>query len=137
MKRRQLIQSTLAGAVATALPGGPAVAAALTSISEVQGDLAAVTGSGANISLEAAAVRELGESLRIEFVGLFCALGDDTKFLGMGEHDSVGQRFDQLDKPFVAGGRLDDDLERPEATEEFDDLVVVRTGEPTSGFHFS
>ncbi len=62
MKRRQLIQSTLAGAVAAALPGG--AAAALKAISNVQGDLAAVTGSGAQISLEAAAVRELGESLR-------------------------------------------------------------------------
>jgi hypothetical protein len=64
MKRRQFLQSSVAAAVATSLPTSQALAAALAAISEVSNNVNAVTGSGAQITLEQAAVKELSNSLR-------------------------------------------------------------------------
>jgi FAD/FMN-containing dehydrogenase len=64
MKRRDLIQTSMAAALAAALPRGAATAAALAPLGDIQGDLAAVTHSGTEVSLEAAAVKELRDSLR-------------------------------------------------------------------------
>jgi hypothetical protein len=64
MKRRHFLQSSLAAAVAASLPTSQAVAAALAAMSEVAGDVNAVTGSGAQVTLEKAAVQELSDALR-------------------------------------------------------------------------
>jgi hypothetical protein len=64
MKRRQFLQSSVAAAVATSLPTSQALAAALAAISEVSNNVNAVTGSGAQVTLEQAAVKELSDSLR-------------------------------------------------------------------------
>jgi len=64
MKRRHFLQSSIAAAVAASLPTSQAVAAALAAMSEVTGDVNAVTGAGAQITLEKAAVKELGDALR-------------------------------------------------------------------------
>jgi FAD/FMN-containing dehydrogenase len=55
MDRRNFIQSAVAAGVASAIP--------LSVLAEVTGDVAAVTGTGAGISLEHAAVQELSDSL--------------------------------------------------------------------------
>ncbi len=64
MKRRQFIQSSIAATVATSLPTAQAIASALAAMSEVSGDVNAVTGAGAQVTLEQAAVKELSDSLR-------------------------------------------------------------------------
>lgn len=64
MKRRQFLQTSVAAAVAASLPTSRALAEAMAAISEVTGDVNAVTGSGAQVTLEMAAVKELGDSLR-------------------------------------------------------------------------
>ena len=64
MKRRHFLQSSLAAAVAASLPTSQALAAALAAMSEVSGDVNAVTGSGAQVTLEQAAVQELSDALR-------------------------------------------------------------------------
>jgi hypothetical protein len=64
MRRRQFLQSSIAAAVATSLPAGQALAAALATLSEVSGDVSAVTGNGAQVTLEQAAVKELSDRLR-------------------------------------------------------------------------
>jgi hypothetical protein len=64
MKRRHFLQSSVAAAVAASLPTGQALAAALAALAEVSGDVNAVTGSGAQVTLEQAAVKELSEALR-------------------------------------------------------------------------
>ena len=63
MKRRQFLQSSLAATIAAALPTSQALAA-LATMSEVTGDVNAVTGSGAQVTLEKAAVKELSDRLR-------------------------------------------------------------------------
>ena len=63
MKRRHFLQSSVAAALATSLPASQALAAALAAISEVSSDVNAVTGSGAQVTLEQAAVKELSDSL--------------------------------------------------------------------------
>ena len=60
MKRRHFLQSSLAAAAGAAMP----VQAALAALAEVTGDVRAVTGRGAQLTLERAAVRELADSLR-------------------------------------------------------------------------
>lgn len=60
MNRRHFLQSAVAAGVASALP----MQIALARLTEVQGDVAAVTGSGASLALEQAAVNELSDSLR-------------------------------------------------------------------------
>ena len=60
MNRRKFFHSAVAAGVASALP----VHAVLAQLTEVTGEIAAVTGTGAEISIEKAAVQELSESLR-------------------------------------------------------------------------
>lgn len=60
MNRRHFLQSAAAAGVASAIP----LRMTLAQMTEVTGDVAAVTGSGAGISIEQAAVRELSDSLR-------------------------------------------------------------------------
>jgi len=64
VKRRHFLQSSLAAAVAASLPTGQALAAALAAMSEVSSDVNAVTGAGAQVTLEKAAVKELNDALR-------------------------------------------------------------------------
>ena len=64
MKRRHFLQSSLAAAVAASLPTSQALAAALAAMSEVSSDVNAVTGAGAQVTLEKAAVKELSDALR-------------------------------------------------------------------------
>jgi len=64
MKRRNFLQSSVAAAVAAALPSGAALAATVEALSKVSGDTLAVTGAGSQVMLEQAAVKELSESLR-------------------------------------------------------------------------
>jgi FAD/FMN-containing dehydrogenase len=64
MKRRQFLHHSLAATAAASLPTGQVLAAALAAMSEVSGDVAAVTGSGAQITLEQAALKELSDKLK-------------------------------------------------------------------------
>ena len=64
MKRRLFLQSSVAAAVAASIPASNALAAAMASMGEVSGNVNAVTGNGAQITLEQAAVQELGDALR-------------------------------------------------------------------------
>jgi hypothetical protein len=63
MKRRHFLQSSVAAAVAASLPASQVLAEALEALTQVSGDTLAVTGSGTQIVLEQAAVKELGDSL--------------------------------------------------------------------------
>jgi FAD/FMN-containing dehydrogenase len=63
MQRRHFLQGTVAAAVAAGL--SPSLyASAIAALTEVQGDVRAVTGAGAEISVEGTALKELSESLR-------------------------------------------------------------------------
>ncbi len=64
MKRRLFLQSSVAAAVAASLPTSQALAAAMATMSEISGDVAAVTGDGAEVVLEQAALKELSDALR-------------------------------------------------------------------------
>jgi len=64
MKRRQFLGTSLAAAAAVSLPSRQALAAALAAMSEVAGDVDAVTGDGAQGTLERAALQELSDRLR-------------------------------------------------------------------------
>jgi len=64
MKRRHFLQSSVAATIAASLPASQALAAALAAISEISSDVNAVTGSGTQVTLEQAAVKELSDSLR-------------------------------------------------------------------------
>ena len=64
MKRRYFINTSLAAAVAAALPTRHAMAAALAALGKVEGDVNALTGEGAQVTLERAAVQELSDQLR-------------------------------------------------------------------------
>lgn len=64
MKRRLFLQSSAAAAAVISIPSGRALAAALDTLSKVSGDTLAVSGSGAEVTLEQAAVKELSDSLR-------------------------------------------------------------------------
>jgi len=63
MDRRRFLQSSLAASVAAALPASQAFAA-LQALTQVTGDIRAVTNDRAEISIEKAAVQELADSLR-------------------------------------------------------------------------
>jgi FAD/FMN-containing dehydrogenase len=60
MNRRHFLHSAVAAGVASALP----MRLALSHMTEVTGEVAAVTGTGTNISIEPVAVKELSDSLR-------------------------------------------------------------------------
>ena len=64
MNRRRFVQSSLAAAVAASLPASQGLAAILSGSMGVDADINAVTGDGAEVTLQRAAVTELGESLR-------------------------------------------------------------------------
>ena len=64
MKRRHFLQSSVAAAVTESLPMSQALAAALESLSKVTGYTLAVSGSGAQLVLEQAAVKELSDSVQ-------------------------------------------------------------------------
>ena len=63
MDRRRFLQSSLATSIAAALPASQAFAA-LQALTQVTGDVRAVTGDRSELSLEKAAVQELADSLR-------------------------------------------------------------------------
>jgi FAD/FMN-containing dehydrogenase len=63
MDRRRFLRSSLAASVAAALPTAQAVAA-LQALTQVTGDVRAVTGDRNEVSVEKAAVQELADSLR-------------------------------------------------------------------------
>ena len=63
MDRRRFLQSSIAASVIAALPTAQA-RAALQALTQVSGDVRAVTGERDEISLERAAVQELADSLR-------------------------------------------------------------------------
>ena len=62
MDRRRFLQSSLAASMSAALPASQAFAA-LQALTQVSGDVRAVTGDRTEISLEQAAVQELADSL--------------------------------------------------------------------------
>ena len=64
MNRRRFVQSSLAAAVAASMPASQGLAAILSASGGVDGDINAVTGAGADVTLQRAAVKELGDSLR-------------------------------------------------------------------------
>jgi FAD/FMN-containing dehydrogenase len=64
MKRRHFLQSSIAAAAAVSLPTSHALAAAVAAMSEVAGDVNAITGGGSQILLEQSALKELSDSLR-------------------------------------------------------------------------
>ena len=64
MNRRRFVQSSLAAAVAASLPTSQSLAAILSGSMGVNADINAVTGDGAEVTLQRAAVKELGDSLR-------------------------------------------------------------------------
>ena len=64
MNRRRFVQSSLATAVAASLPASQGLAAILSGSGGVDADINAFTGDGGEVTLQRAAVKELGESLR-------------------------------------------------------------------------
>ncbi|MDX2412462.1 MAG: FAD-binding oxidoreductase [Woeseiaceae bacterium] len=65
MDRRNFIRSSLATAVAASMPGTQSLAASLLHIpTSIPGDINAITGDGAEITLQQAAVQELSDSLK-------------------------------------------------------------------------
>ncbi len=64
MNRRRFVQGSLAASVAASLPMGSSLGAILSPSRAVDADINAVTGDGASVTLQRAAVQELGESLR-------------------------------------------------------------------------
>jgi FAD binding domain/Berberine and berberine like len=64
MDRRNFVARSLAVAIGAQLPFGGAFAAVLAAAGKVDADLDAVTGAGKSITLEKAALQELGDSLR-------------------------------------------------------------------------
>ncbi len=64
MNRRKFVQTSLAAAVAAALPVSHSYAKILGASSMVEADINALTGDGADVTLKRAAVQELGDSLR-------------------------------------------------------------------------
>jgi FAD/FMN-containing dehydrogenase len=64
MKRRRFIQTGLGAAALSALPGSLAWSQAVQVLSQAQGSVDAITGSGRSVTLEHAALEELRASLR-------------------------------------------------------------------------
>ncbi len=64
MNRRSFFKTSVAAAVAAALPSGHALASALSALTEVSTDLRGITANGAETTLERAAVQELSDALR-------------------------------------------------------------------------
>ena len=69
MDRRKFIRSSLASAVAASMPGAQSLAASLLHVpTSIPADINAVTGDGAEITLQQAAVQELSDSLKGELL---------------------------------------------------------------------
>lgn len=64
MNRRQFCGTSLAAAIAASLPAGAASGAALRALTQVTSSIAGVTGSGDEVVLEAAEIKELKAALR-------------------------------------------------------------------------
>jgi FAD/FMN-containing dehydrogenase len=64
MNRRHFCQGSVAAAVAASLSGGQSFASVLQALTQVTSNINAITGNGADIVLEKAAVQELSDSLR-------------------------------------------------------------------------
>ncbi len=64
MNRRRFCQGSLAAAVAASLSGGQAIGSLLQALTQITSDVNAVTGGGADVVLEKAALQELSDSLR-------------------------------------------------------------------------
>jgi FAD/FMN-containing dehydrogenase len=64
MDRRRFIQSSVAAAIAASLPISRSYAAILSETGKVGADVNALTGDGAEVTLQRAMVQELGDSLR-------------------------------------------------------------------------
>ena len=64
MDRRRFIKSSLVTAAAASLPTNQALAALLSATTNVDADIRAVTGDGADVVLQRSAVQELANSLR-------------------------------------------------------------------------
>lgn len=64
MNRRHFLRGSIAAAVAASIASGQSAGAALRALTLASSDIDAVTGDGAGIVLEKAAVNELGEALR-------------------------------------------------------------------------
>jgi FAD/FMN-containing dehydrogenase len=64
MNRRHFCQSSLAAAVAASLSGGQAFGSVLQALTQVTSNINAITGDGADVVLEKAAVQELSDALR-------------------------------------------------------------------------
>ncbi len=64
MNRRKFVQTSLAAAVAAALPVSHSYSKILGASSMVEADINALSGDGADVTLKRAAVQELGDSLR-------------------------------------------------------------------------
>jgi FAD/FMN-containing dehydrogenase len=64
MNRRRFVRNSLAAAVAASLPAGQSLAAILSGSMKVDANVEAITGDGVEVTLQKAAVQELGDSLR-------------------------------------------------------------------------
>lgn len=64
MNRRRFCQGSIAAAIAASLSGGQAAGTLLQALTQVTSNINAVTGDGADVVLEKAALQELGDSLR-------------------------------------------------------------------------
>ena len=64
MNRRHFCQGSVAAAVAASLSSGQAFGSVLQALTQVTSNINAITGTGDEVVLEKAAVRELGDSLR-------------------------------------------------------------------------
>ena len=64
MDRRRFFQGSIAAAVAASLSTSQAAASALQALLQVTSEVNAVTGNGAEVTLEQAALQELSDSLR-------------------------------------------------------------------------
>jgi FAD/FMN-containing dehydrogenase len=88
MNRRRFLRSTLATAVAASLPGTHALAASLLHIpTTVPSNIDAVTGDGAEITLQQAAVQELSDSLKGKLLLPGSAAYDDARWLLQPRYD--------------------------------------------------
>jgi FAD/FMN-containing dehydrogenase len=79
MNRRGFVQRSLAAAVGASLPLGSAFGAILGPSRTVEADIDAITGDGASVTLQRAAVQELGESLRGNLILPGHAVYDDAR----------------------------------------------------------
>src|SRR6478736_8221014 len=73
---------------------------------------------------------EFREHLRVEFVALAFAFGDDPQLLRMRQNNATSQRLNQLHEPFVAGCGFHHDLEFAQLAEPVLDSRLVPAFQP-------